>query len=500
MGKIMKYSKIMALSVIAAWGILQAQPVRVEETLEAETAVLGDGMEIRTDQTASGKRYIHMPEKHGSAQFTLRIETKGRYAIYIGYRAPDADKAQHLIVNGKEYAPEIGFPMSRGWSEIRHAAGMKAGQNTIELTASRGDMDVDYLSVEGPVKEPAETTPARNTHYLDSDLDLSFQLDQNHNSFIEMTYKGGPVPFSSEPVWFKEDALRLHIPVSWLNSLEPGSAELSIKFDNGPVIFNIAVEDQLPETDWTIVSLDVRHGTAVIMILPTGKTLLIDTGFENMCRERVLPFMMRHDMKLDNLWITHHHPDHDGGLALLTETFPDMTVKDYHDFQCGDRFVFEGVDVLILNSYENGNDQAGENSRSLSFRMEYNGFVYTHGGDIYSQNQKDILNRYQQTDETDLLKTHVYHANHHFHGSVDVDYLKAISPCLFIVSGEEHIYGRGAYTTRVQQDVLPWLKENDSRWIEDLLQFEVGHVVIRIQDADHWNYETYMDPNVKIPL
>ena len=496
----MKYSNITVLSIIAIWGILLAQPVRFEEKLEAENATLADGMEIKTDQNASGNRYIHMPKKHGSAKFTLHVETAGRYFIYISYRAPDGDKAQHLLVNGKEYAPEIGFPMSRGWNEIRHAAGMKAGLNTIELTASWGDMDVDFLSVKGPVKEPAETTPARNTHYLNSDLDLSFELDQNHNSFIEMTYKGGPVPFRSEPVWFKEDALRLHIPVSWLNSLKPGTAELSINFDNGPVVFNIDVEKTLPETDWTIVSLDVRHGTAVFMMLPTGKTLLIDTGTAEMCSERVLPFLEQHDMKLDNLWITHHHPDHDGGVPLLTETFPDLTVKDNHNFHTGDRFLFEGIDVLILNSYENGNDKAGENSRSLSFRMAYNGFVYTHGGDIYGENQAEILNRYRQAGQEDLLKTDVYHANHHFHGSVDVDYLKAISPSIFIVSGEEHIYGRGAYTTLVQQNLLPWLKENNPEYMEDLLQFEVGNVVLRVKSKEHWYYETYMDLNQKIPM
>ncbi len=130
--------------------------------------------------------------------------------------------------------------------------------------------------------------------------------------------------------------------------------------------------------------------------------------------------------------------------------------------------------------------------------MEYKGFVYTHGGDIYGQNQHQILQRY--ANNPDFLKTHVYHANHHFHGSVDEDYLKTIDPYLFIVSADEHVYGRGAYTQQVQRDVLPYLRNKHKRLIEDLLSFETGHTVIRVADGNDWNYETYKDINAVIPF
>jgi hypothetical protein len=182
------------------------------------------------------------------------------------------------------------------------------------------------------------------------------------------------------------------------------------------------------------------------------------------------------------------------------EKYKNLAKKDYKDFNTGDRLEFEKVNVTILNSYQDGINSDDENPKSLSMRMEYKGFVYTHGGDIYGQNQHQILQRYAKNNNAAFLRTHVYHANHHFHGSVDEEYLKTIDPYLIIVSGEEHIYGRWAYTQQVQRDVLPYLRNEHKRFIEDLLSFETGHTVIRVADGNNWNYETYKDVNAVIPF
>jgi beta-lactamase superfamily II metal-dependent hydrolase len=219
-----------------------------------------------------------------------------------------------------------------------------------------------------------------------------------------------------------------------------------------------------------------------------------------MCKERVIPFLERHKIVPDYLWITHYHDDHAGGAGLLTAKYKGLTKKEYRDFKTGEQFEFEKTNVTILNSYQDGADKDDENFKSLSMRMEFKGFVYTHGGDIYGQNQQRILQRYAQKKDLDHLRAHIYHANHHFHGSVDVAYLKTLDPYIFIVSGEEHIYGRGAYTQQVQRNILQNLKNENKRLIEDLLSFEVGHIVIRVVDGDRWNYETYKDLDIVIPF
>ncbi|MFC1568731.1 CBM35 domain-containing protein [bacterium] len=478
------------------------QSVPVNQTYEAETATLQDSMLVKSDQSASGNQYIYMPEKMGSVLFNVDATATGRYALFIAYQSPQGDNAQHILINDKEYAPEIGFTVSKQWTEVRHAAGLQAGQNTVELKASWGNMSVDYLRVEGPIFEPPEITPVKNVYYKNrTTSDRIIQLNKNHNSLMNVTLEEKPLLLESEPVWYLEDAVKFNLPVDFLETLNAGSHQILFNFENTESIsFQLNIKDSEPESDWTIISLDVRHGTSVLMRLPTGKHLLIDTGTEQMCQERVIPFLDRHQIDLDYLWITHHHRDHEGGKDLLLSKYPDLIITDNHDYQTDQQFDFENIQCLILNSYSDGNDQGGENSRSLSIRMEYHGFVYTHGGDIYGENQQKILKRYSKNNSINLLLSHVYHANHHFHGSVDVNYLRAIDPYLMLVSGEEHIYGRGAYTCQVQQNVIQYLHKNEKRLIEDLLPFEVGHVVLRIKDKEIWQYETYQNLEAIIPF
>ncbi len=470
-----------------------------KKTYEAEDGNLLDGISVLEDTAASGGKFLRMG-KTGAVIFRVDVNSSGRYTIGIGYRSPNKDNAQRILINGKEYAPEIGFPASSKWAEIETNAGLNAGINTIEIRKSRGNMDIDYITVYGPISERPEISPVTNTFYKNKTTsDLFIKLDKNNNKLVSITQNQQPVPFEGKSVSYTQDGEMVKISKEYLSSLETGNAEICFNFsDTEPVKFKLDVRDAERKAEWTIVSLDVSHGTSVLMLLPTGKTILIDTGTEQMCKERVIPFLDRHKIVPDYLWITHYHDDHVGGLGLLMEKYKNLTKKDYKDFNTGDRLEFEKVNVTILNSYQDGINIADENPKSLSMRMEYKGFVYTHGGDIYGQNQHQILQRY--ANNPDFLKTHVYHANHHFHGSVDEDYLKTIDPYLFIVSGEEHIYGRGAYTQQVQRDVLPYLKNEHKRLIEDLLSFETGHIVIRIADSNDWNYETYKDINTVVPF
>lgn len=470
-----------------------------KKTYEAEDGNLLDGILLLRDTAASGGKFLRMQET-GSVIFSVDVNSSGRYAIGIGYRSPNKDNAQRILINGKEYAPEIGFPASSKWAGIEKNAGLTAGTNAIEIRKSWGNMDIDYITVYGPIFERPEISPVTNTFYKNKTTsDMFIELDKNNNKLVSITLKQQPVPFEEKSVSHTQDAAMIKIPKEYLSSLETGNAEIRLNFsDTEPVKFNLDVRDAERKAEWTIVALDVSHGASVLMLLPTGKTLLIDAGTEQMCKERIIPLLDRHKIVPDYLWITHYHEDHNGGEGLITEKYKNLAKKDYKDFNTGGQFLFEDVNVTILNSYQDGINSDDENFKSLSMRMKYKGFVYTHGGDIYGQNQRQILQRYASN--PDFLKTHVYHANHHFHGSVDENYLKTIDPYLFIVSGEEHIYGRGAYTRQVQRNVLSYLKNKHKRLVEDLLSFETGHIVIRVSDGDHWNYETYKDLNAVIPF
>lgn len=73
---------------------------------------------------------------------------------------------------------------------------------------------------------------------------------------------------------------------------------------------------------------------------------------------------------------------------------------------------------------------------------------------------------------------------------MDVNFYRTVDPALVLVSAEEALYARGAFSTCFKQNVEPYLKSTNARLREPLLTQEVGHIILRIQDATHWTYET----------
>jgi competence protein ComEC len=156
---------------------------------------------------------------------------------------------------------------------------------------------------------------------------------------------------------------------------------------------------------------------------------------------------------------------------------------DYNTYPTGYEWTQDSVHFKILNSYADGEE---ENTRSLSIRISYNGFVYVHGGDTYAVNQQKILDRFPAD-----VPAQVFHANHHFHGSVDPDYIIATHPDLVILQAQEAIYARSAYMVKYKQESEKVLNAGRSFPIETLPALEVGTIVLRIKNAGQWGYETY---------
>jgi beta-lactamase superfamily II metal-dependent hydrolase len=232
-----------------------------------------------------------------------------------------------------------------------------------------------------------------------------------------------------------------------------------------------------------IVSLYVSHGDATLVFLPSGEIALVDSGQSWATRKWVLPFMERHGItELDYYLVTHYHGDHYGEKDRIIRDYRVKNFWDYKTFNSGAEIDFGGTRMTILNAYADGSH---ENDSSLSFRLEYNGFVYALGADIYANSQQRIIDRFPEK-----IRAHVYRTNHHLHGSVNKDYLLRVDPYLFVTSAEWAVYYRDAYT-RDFQDVLRQLRGKGGRVENAFLTHEVGHVVIWAHSADDWNYASY---------
>jgi beta-lactamase superfamily II metal-dependent hydrolase len=84
--------------------------------------------------------------------------------------------------------------------------------------------------------------------------------------------------------------------------------------------------------------VDVEGGAATLMVMPTGESVLVDTGNPGLRdAQRIFDVATRVAglRQIDHLLITHYHGDHFGGAATLSELLPIKTVYDNGQFEGG---------------------------------------------------------------------------------------------------------------------------------------------------------------------
>lgn len=456
---------------------------------EAESARLRETVTLLDDASASGGRALQFAGA-GHAAWTVNVATAGRYELHLRYRTATEAGWPKLTVNG--HTRGLGLDSTLGeWSEVSRIVTLRAGDNEIALAANRQRFDADLLRLGTPSGSglvPAYEFPVLSPRTARVDRrapqPLLFLLRGNGHRVARVTLAGRELSPSFVPFAPVEDAAQMTIPAPAIADLPAGTHPLRIDFVGGAEV-SVPVEvssDPVP-APLLIASLDVSHGKATLIRLPDGQVALIDCAQASFAQSHLLPFLAAHGIaRIDHLFLTHYHDDHAGGLDLLKAALPVGAVHDYRDYRSGDRFTLGGVDWFVLNAYADGSD---ENSRSLSLQLTYRGFVYTDGADIYAQNQAAILERFPER-----VRSHVYYGNHHFHGSVDVNYLRRTDAALYLVSAEDSVYARAAYAQSFVRDVAGYLKAHDRRLRETLVTRETGHCLIRVHDADRWTYET----------
>ncbi len=92
--------------------------------------------------------------------------------------------------------------------------------------------------------------------------------------------------------------------------------------------------------------VDVEGGAATLMVMPTGESVLVDTGNPGLRdAQRIFEVAARVAglRQIDHLLITHYHGDHFGGAATLAELLPIKNVYDNGQFEGGRERPEQGV-------------------------------------------------------------------------------------------------------------------------------------------------------------
>ncbi len=475
---------LLAMLGTALWG--QGNIVRYE----AEAGSFHQ-MTLTEDSTASGGQCLSI-EKSSKVTWEIPVDLKGYYQITIRYRTGGGDKMQYLLKNDAEI--ELGFEMSPNWNLFSQPFYLDSGVNNLGIREGWGDMDVDWISI-GPPHVRFGITPRHHTFYKEAPHDLVFKVDNFHQQVKEVHLAGYPINYSVTPYPHQESAIYLELKAVDLLRFPPGKHDVSVKLENTDVKAGIAILREPVYSDLVMVAPDVGHGSSMLLRLPSGKNMLIDCGTARARDNVVVPMLRRHGIDtIHTLILTHYHGDHDGGDSgrTIIQDFHVEQFMDYNTHPTGYEWEADGVNFKIVNSYSDGDE---ENTRSLAIRISYNGFNFMHGGDTYAVNQQKILSRFPAD-----VPAQVYYANHHFHGSVDPEYVIETNPDLVILQAQQAIYGRAAYMVKYKRESEKVLNKKRSIPIETLPALEVGTIVLRIDGAGEWGYETYRkQENLVIP-
>ncbi len=455
------------------------------DTYSIEQAKLKGKLSIQTDPDNSKIKYATIRRKC-SVEWRIFAAQKGLYELRFGYRIPPSDRMLRLNINGRQ--SKLAFTYRNTWYECRRDTILKKGNNIITLWYDEQPVGISYLKVSRKtIHVKPNLTPKMNAFYTCMPGDVFIKIENRNHKLLSIHCEGEKVPYKAEEYKYLEDTEILKIPKRFLKKLKPGEKEFQFAFSRSIAEeFQLNIISQSEPAPLTIIVFDVIHGNSTLFVMPTGKIIMVDSGEESVARKILIPFLDRHGIKkIDQYILSHFHPDHDGAIDDIIKKYKIKSVKTNRDFKTGEVFELEGTCWKILNSFlENEPD---ENTNSLSFKLEYKGFIYTDGGDLYGHTMQSIMKKFPKD-----IKAHVYNADHHFHGSTDAGYLIKTDPYLFLVSGEYHVYQR-TYMDAFKDNTLHALKRGKGRFIDDLLTCEVGHIVLRVYGKDQWSYETYKD-------
>ena len=484
--------------------------------------------------------------------YETNVSENGYYDIAMGYSHDSWEQYFKITVTYPDGRVNIdNYSAIAGNSEMTATIWLEKGKNLVQVRHSQTKLpvwslpfEIFYIENRGKTNPlPYRISPAKVTLFLDNPKTAQSIISNYKDKLLKIeTENGIEIPFTSELKGTRaveETMINVYPDKEAVLKLPLGTHTLSYILESGKVLKQeITICDTAPKTELEYINFNVGKGNSTLIKLPNGKYMLIDSGYDANAQEDIIPYLEKHNIKLDYYLLTHFHKDHWGmkdeilkmnGIRIPDQSKADALVKadkqaryDYlKDFGYLDSTMLcyydelhkiwdlGGVTMDVLNSRfdENGekmevynypfyriNEHNYENSTSVSFMLDYNGFRYYHGADNYAFCQERYMYDMIKQKRTDELSCDWFFGNHHFICDISPQFILTLNPKVMYIPNDA-IYHRAQYTKYYKKYVEDYNFYN-KRLEETIVSDEVGSARVCVNSKDDWYYEIISDADM----
>lgn len=234
--------------------------------------------------------------------------------------------------------------------------------------------------------------------------------------------------------------------------------------------------------DLEIYFIDVGQGDSTLIITPTNKKILIDsggseTGNFDVGKNTLVPYLLdRKIISLDYICISHFDSDHCDGFKYLLKNIKVKNIILSKQYETTNNFKeiiniankkkinvikVEAGNILNIDKFVKfkifspGKALTNDiNDNSIVMKLEYNNFSCLFTGDISKQIEKKLVKQYGNELKSTILKV----AHHGSKTSSDEDFINQVSPKISLIGvGKNNKFGHP------NEEVLKTLKDINSK-------------------------------------